>query len=486
MRIAATLLLALSASAAVEDPIDLRYGVSTERIDGEIWCSVAAEDAPLRPLLETLAERAGVTFQGIDRVPLDLRVSAYIERRPLSQAVTWILGSTGLRADRRLDAFTLRADARERADLWTEGQTAYLRALREWPNHAGAPRAVYGQALLERERGNSTAARAHFDRLVEGWPGSELVPEALRSTAELWQAEREWSYAAQRWSDLLRLEREHEYETLAYTELARCTALLGDSERALFMLDALEGISPAKGEDEAQGRLYIRARALVGARRFQHALEALDQADLSERSAAEEQDSFQVRALALEGIGREADASRAWLAFAQRAIGSDRESGLRRASELALESGDELSVLFIEQLAIKLDQAGVVDAAAREARRRLDLEDTTLVGVSALERLGRAERLVASGLTDEAHDVLESLHAQTSHFTEVDATRFLLAFSRTLATRAGVDAALEMMRDGIGSIEDPERRRSIYLLAAELLEAEERFDDAIEAYQGRL
>jgi tetratricopeptide (TPR) repeat protein len=482
----AALLLVLSAGPAVEDPLELRYGVSTEVIDGELWCSVAAEDAPLGPLLEALSERAGVTFQGVERLPSDLRVSAYLERRPLSQAVTWILGSAGLRADRRLDTFTLRADARERTDLLTEGQAAYLRALREWPNHEGAPRAVFGQALLEEDRGNSGAARAHYERLIEGWPSSDLVPEALRSCAELWQADREWSHAAQKWSDLLRLEREHEYETLAYTELARCTALLGDSERALFMLDALENLAPAEGEEDAQDRLYIRARALVGARRFHHALDALDEADLTERTAIEELDSFEIRALALEGIGRDADASRAWLAFAQRAIGSDREEGLRRAAELALGAGDELSVLFIEQLATKLGEDGVVEASAREARQRLDLEDTDLVGASALERLDRAERLLAGGLGDEAHDLLESIRAQSTRFSEVDATRFLLAFGRTLGERAGVDAALEMLREGIGSIQDAERRRSIYLLAAELLEAEERFDDAIEAYKGRL
>jgi hypothetical protein len=252
------------------------------------------------------------------------------------------------------------------------------------------------------------------------------------------------------------------------------------------MLDALENLAPAVGEEDAQDRLYIRARALVGARRFHHALDALDEADLTERTAVEELDSFEIRALALEGIGRDADASRAWLAFAQRAIGSEREEGLRRAAELALGAGDELSVLFIEQLATKLGEDGVVEASAREARQRLDLEDTDLVGASALERLDRAERLLAGGLGDEAHDLLESIHAQSTRFSEVDATRFLLAFGRTLGERAGVDAALEMLREGIGSIQDAERRRSIYLLAAELLEAEERFDDAIEAYKGRL
>lgn len=483
---AAALLLALAAGAGQDDPVDLRYGISAERIDGEIWCSIAAENAPLRPLLEILAERAGITIEGLERVPAEVRVSVFLERRPLPQAADWMLGSVGLRADRRRDTLTLRVEPREREDLWAEAQAAYFRALRRWPNHPGAPEAVVGQALLEEDRGNRVAARAHYDRLIEGWPDSQRVPDALKRSAELWAIDREWAFAAQKWSELLRLEREHAYEVLAYTELARCTALLGDAERALYMLDALENLSPAEGEAEIQDRLYIRARGLVGARRFHHALEALDEADLMERTPAEERESFQVRALALAGIGRDADASRAWLAFAQRSEGADRTRGLREAADLALGAGDELSVLFIEQLAAKLGQAGAVDSAAREARSRLELDDPMLAGTDSLQHLERAERLLAGGLVDEAHDLLESIHGPSARFSEADAVRFLVAFGRTLAAGAGADVAIDLLRERVEGIQDPEHRRVIYLLAAELLEAEERYEDAIEAYRGRL
>jgi hypothetical protein len=486
MKLLAVLLLSVTVQSGGDEILDLRYGVTVERSEDEIWCSVRAKDAPLRPLLETLAERAGLTIERADRIPADVLVTVELERRPLGQVTTWVLGSVGLRADRRLDTLTLRVDADTRDDLAMEAQTSYLRVLREHPNHPDADRAVLGQSLLEQERGNTAAARRHLDSLSEGYPESTLVPDALRRCAELWAADREWSFAAQKWAELLRLEREHAHELLAYRELARCTARLGDSARALHMLDALENLSPAENDVELQERLYIRARALVGVGRHHHALDALDEADRWERTEPQKVASLELRGRALAATGELVDASRAWLGFAELTIGTEREHGLRRAADLSLDAGDELGVLFIEQLATKLGAPGAVALAAREARTRLDLEPTALTQSSAIERLTRAERLLAAELFAEAADALDSIHAAAERFAEPERTRFALAFGRSLAGSAGADAALDLFREQLDGIRDEENRRRIYLLAAELLEAEDRGDEAIEAYRGRL
>jgi tetratricopeptide (TPR) repeat protein len=485
VRVLALILLAAAAPQS-DDLLDLRYGVSVEREDGEIWCTIRANDAPLRPLLQTLAERAGLTVEGAQRIPAEVRVTVELERRPLHQTTAWVLGSVGLRADRRLDTLSLRVDADGREDLWTEAQTSYLRVLREHPNYDGADRIVLGQALLEEERGNPSAARRHLDALSEAYPESTLVPDVLRRCAESWAAEREWSFAATKWSELLRLEREHTHELVAYRELARCTARLGDSARALHMLDALENLSPAQNDVELQDRLYIRARALVGVGRHHHALESLDEADRWERTEPQKLASLELRAKALAATGELVDASRAWLGFAELALGAEREQGLRRAADLALEAGDELGVLFIERLAVKLGADRSVAAAAREARTRLDLEPATLTQASAIERLARAERLLAAELFEEAAATLDSIRSAAERFGEPERTRFTLAFGRSLAGSAGVDAALDLFREHLEWIHDAENRRRIYLLAAELLEAEDRMDEAIEAYRGRL
>ncbi len=486
MEMLVTLLLALSAQADDEALLDLRYGVSVERSEGEVLCTIRASDAPLRPLLETLAQHAGLELEGADRIPDEVRVSVELERRPLRQTTAWVLGSVGLRAERRLDTLMLRVDAEERSDLWTEAQTSYLRALREHPNHFDADRAVLGQSLLEEDRGNPPAARRHLDGLIEAYPESPLVPDALRRCAELWAADREWGFAAQKWAELLRLEREHAHELVAYGELARCTALLGDAARALHMLDALENLSPAEDDVELQKRLYIRARALVGLGRNHHALEALDRADRWERTGPQMLSSMELRGRALAATGEPGDASRAWLSYAELASDAERERGLRRAAELALEAGDEIGVLFIEQLASKMGAGEATAPSAREARARLDLEPTALTQTTAIERLARAERLLAAGLFAEAATLLDSIHAASERFAEPERTRFTLAFGRSLAGSAGTDAALEMFREQLEWIHDAENRRRVYLLAAELLEAENRMDEVIDAYQGRL
>jgi hypothetical protein len=463
---------------------ELRFGTQAEVVDGEVWVTVRTEEAPLGLLLAELGREAQVEFEGLERLPPALRVSADLEHRPLRQVVGWILGSVGLRADRRMDTFTLHVDADTREDLQAQAQIEYLRTLREFPNHPLADRALYGQALLEEDRGEPGTARAHYDALVEAYPESELVGEALKRCAELFAADRDWSRSAQKWAQLLRLEQETEFEILAYEQLALCTAQLGDAERALYMLDALDESAPAR-EDGRQERLYIRARALVGQGQHHRALEALAEADESERSRAQQLDSHELRARALGGLEEHGAASRSWLAYCEVAAGDDLARGLQQAATSALLAGDELAVLFIERLATRRGVEGVVAEQAREARTRLDLLSGRLSGQVDVERLARAERLLAAGLFAEASELLADLSANAHLFEEDERARFVLAYGRALGA-GGSEAALAFLKEQLASLTEVEHRTEVYLLAAELLEAEGRMDEAIEAYQGRL
>ena len=463
---------------------DLRFGTSAELVDGEVWVSVRTADAPLALLLAELGREAEVEFAGLERLPSALRVSADLEHRPLRQVVTWILGSVGLRADRRMDTFTLHVDADTRSDLQAQAETEYLRTLLEFPNHPLADRALFGQGMLLEDRGEPEAARAHYEGLVEAYSESELVDDALKRCAELHAAEREWTLAAQKWAQLLRLEGQDDFEILAYEQLARCTAQLGDAERALYMLDALEGLAPAE-EDQRQARLYVRARALVGQRQHHRALEALAEADESERSHQEQLDSHELRARALGGLDEHGAASRSWLAYCELAAGPDLAQGLQQAAASALSAGDELAVLFIERLAAKRGIEGVVAEEAREARTRLDLLSGRLSGQADVERLARAERLLAAGLHAEAGELLADLALRAQLFEEDERARFVLAYGRTLGA-GGSEAAIAFFKEQVPALTELEHRTAVYLLAAELLEAEGHIDQAIEAYQGRL
>lgn len=464
--------------------VERRFGTRAELVDGEVWVSVRTEDAPLALLLEELGREARIEFAGLERLPSALRVSADLEHRPLRQAVTWILGSVGLRADRRMDTFTLHVDTDTRADLQAQAETEYLRTLLEFPNHPLADRALFGQGLLEEDRGEPQAARERYEGLVEAYPESELVDDALKHCAELYAAQREWNLAAQKWAQLLRLERQDEFEILAYEQLALCTAQLGDAERALYMLDALEDLAPAE-EGQSQARLYVRARALVGQRQHHRALEALAQADEGERSREQRLDSHELRARALAGLEEHGAASRSWLAYCEVADGADLAHGLQQAAASALQAGDELAVLFIERLAAKRGIEGVVAEEAREARTRLDLLSGRLSGQADVERLARAERLLAAGLHAEAGELLADLASRAQLFEEDERARFVLAYGRVLGA-GGSQAAIAFFREQLPALAELEHRTAVYLLAAELLEAEGHIDQAIEAYQGRL
>jgi hypothetical protein len=140
-------------------------------------------------------------------------------------------------------------------------------------------------------------------------------------------------------------------------------------------------------------------------------------------------------------------------------------------------------MLFIERLATKHGLAAAVEDAAREARVRLDLVPTGLAEQAEVERLARAERLLHAGLDDEAQAVLEGLMPALERFGQDERTRFVLSYGRALGS---ADAAVIFFRQRLGSLADPDHRRQVYLLAAELFEAEGRIDEAIEAYQGRL
>jgi hypothetical protein len=100
-------------------------------------------------------------------------------------------------------------------------------------------------------------------------------------------------------------------------------------------------------------------------------------------------------------------------------------------------------------------------------------------------RVDEAERLVATGLNTEAFDLLRPV-AKLSHALEPEThTKFCLAYARALAAEVGLESALASLRDALPTISDAEARRKVYVLAGELLEHDNRLDDAIEAYQGR-
>lgn len=481
LALVAALALALPQSRAS------RHSIEVTRRDGEAFCTIKADNAPIHAVLVELADRAGLSLDGFDTAWNRTLVSADLRDRPLRQALDYLMGSVGIEADVRQGAIFLRAGLEGSADagaLHDAALAEYLGALREFPDHALAPEAERSQAWIEERRGRRAAARAHYEQLFERYPDSELVHEARFRAGELLMLDGAWQDAANRLSELLRSDRPHDYEARARLELAWCVAQLGQFERALYMIDALDAIEAASSRADELRRKQVRVRCLAGLGEGRKALALLDELDSRLVTSADKRDSLELRAIACSADGRRADAARAWLAYAQLVDGPLKERALRESATLALAEGDELGALFVAQAA---RAAGIeLGGIEREARTGLGLDDPRLARTAPIERLERAERLVASGMTKEAVATLRALQPQLAGLDEATRTRLALALGRALCAEYGIEIALAHFRQELENLRDPELRRGIYVLAGELLEDAGRIDEAIEAYQGRI
>lgn len=464
----------------------IRWRVSVEDDDGDLLCTVHADQDSLLDVLREIARQSNLSLDGVEASWSKTLVSADLERRPLRQVLNFVLGSVGLRGELRQGAIYLREGEENLAvadELYESALASYLRTLRDFPNHSLADDALRSQARIEERRGHVSAARAHYEALIERQPDSDLVPEAMYKSGVLSMREGAWQDAAQRLSDLLRLEVDHDYEAPGRLELAYCVAELGEYERALYMIDALEGIAPPQTPEEERRRAYVRIRAMAGLGQGKQALALLDDVDRRLGFANSKRESLALRAAAAEAAGQLEESARAWLAYGRIAEGAERVRAVTRAARMAADGGDELTALFIIQLA-KREGVELTDLS-REVRQRLALDEMEL-STTTVQRLARAERQFTATQTADALKTLQSIEPLVPQLSAEDRLRFAKVHARTLAAELGVDAGVSSLRSTLPSFDDASARRELYLLAGDLLEQEGRLDDAIEAYQGRL
>jgi tetratricopeptide (TPR) repeat protein len=465
----------------------VRHELTVSEREGERFCTIHADNALLHDVLRDLAEQAHISVDGLDASTRRTLVSVDLRERPLRQAVTFIAGSVGLEAEVRQGILVLRPGLEDSTDpaLLRDAALAVSGAtLRDFPDHALAPEALRNQAILDERQGRPASARARYDQLVERYPDCALSTDALFSAGELLMREEAWQDAADRFSELLRSEREHDLEVPARLELAWCIARLGQHERALYMMDALDSIDAAASRSEELRRAQVRVRALAGLGRGDAALKLLDDVDARLTTPADRAESLELRALACAAAGRRGDAARAWLGFAQLCEGPRKELALQEAATHALAANDEVGALFVAQSAHK---HGIeLESVKREARAALTLDDPTPATTGPATTLERAERLCDGGSTAEALKLLATLQSAAATFDESTRARFARCHVRAVAREVGIDTALTYLREQLALLSEPELRRGLYILAGELLERAGRIDEAIEAYRGRI
>jgi hypothetical protein len=187
-----------------------------------------------------------------------------------------------------------------------------------------------------------------------------------------------------------------------------------------------------------------------------------------------------------EAVGDPAVAGRAWMAVAEASTGADREEALVRSAELALEAGEPLVAILVQESAVHENAAADtqtrLDVLAQRAREELDID---VQPVTPASRAERGSELIRAGLHAEALQLLDPLLAVES-LTQTERTSVLLDVGRCVEALHGKQQTIALLREWLPKLEDAAERTRVYVFAADLLERFDDLDGAAAALQGRL
>lgn len=475
------------------------YEVLVEEVSGDELCSVRAREASLHDLVAEIAKQASRSVSGIELAGADQRVTVRLDARPLDQALHYVLGCVGFRAEVTSRNIYVRPELPpfpSEQDLLGAADLAYQRALSFHPTSSRGDRAELALARIQDRLGQPALAAGHYDVLLDNYPGSKLTEVALWEAAELLKRERDWDGAAVKYRGLIELEREdldfehvlreNEHAIEARLNLARCTAQLGNFERAIFGLNDLDNLSPPIEPEERGRRNYVRARALIAKGDNIEALRLLQRADTRRAAGDHPGERIELLALALTREGRTSDASLAWLEYSRSAKGKAQRDALHHAAELAIEAGDHLGALMICRQARADGHGQALAVLENQARAELDFVENDLLQIGFSQRIDRAAELVSQ---DQLHAAYVELHAVLNRVGDMSSDElasFTLSYGRALEAETGIDACVRFLREVLPLQSDLEHRKDAYRLAATLFEKNEMFDRAIDALGGKL
>ncbi len=495
--------LALQEEAAAPR-FNLTPRTSTARVDGlpgAETLTIAANEAEFDAVIMQIARASQREVKGLDVLSRHPRVTANLAGADLRDSLRWIGGLVGMRITLSASAINVAEDLPlypERKDLFQRASELYSVALRDHSDSRFAPRAHWTRAVIESETpGRDREAAELFDGIVEKYPESDLVPDALLEAGQLFGRANDWGNAAARFDALCAEPREHGHGVTARRLLADAHTRLAagatnpvvageNARRALGVLDALDDHHMTRDADERRRRALIRSRAESLAGDPVSALKALDIAETHSEQGHKDPEIARLRALAFESSGRHADACRAWLRLSTFVDGAARESSYERAAAAANAGREHLAAIAIWT---KADGEGLGDSVKRHADAAyiaLDLAPPRVSLFGDSERLARAEGFVRREMYDEAIEALRPIFERRSVLERDEHSRLAFAYSHALAREQQVDEAMLVLRQSASEMTRPADRRELYLFAARVLEEAGEIDRAIAALEGRL
>ena len=462
--------------------------VSTRRLDGELLVSVTAADKPLDRVIAEVADEAGLALSGFDGRRQRL-VTVELHDRPLDMVLEFVLGSVGLEFELEGNHLAvLGHEGADRATLLRSAKRSYQRALNTFPSHTEAPRAYLSQAWIAEHEGDLGSAIRLYQTIPTAYPNYPQLAAAQFHTGRLKEELGNWRDAVQHYDIVSELRTDHDFHGDVRLGQARCKIALGDPAGAIYLLQSLELASPAFDDEEAAGRILVRAKAHNALRDYQATLADLDQIDQLRSYLVTTADYLRCTAVALEGLGLYGPAGRAWLALAERTDGTDRLTAVELAIELFLDADDDTSALYAARFGRELGGTPKLEALEDVVAARLGLdtlgEESPEVTDAPLGRLEQAREAWNRDDLAGAYTALSPLITDPRGLTESDHTDALGLWARCLEQLEGLEVALGVLRDARPELEALENRMRLDVLAAELYEAHGMFDEAVDAYGG--
>jgi tetratricopeptide (TPR) repeat protein len=487
----AILLTALSPLLAPQE----RISVEISRENGDVYCDVRADDAPLRQIMQSLCSALDLELGGFESVDLDdaegsPAVSVYLRHRPLNVVVDYILGAAGLAGSLgagRIDVANASPPFPSRDELLQVAEIAFLEALQQFPDGARTDETRAALADVAIQRGEPAKAARHYELLIATGPDRPEHLETRMKAGRLFVELQEWGRAMPLFRFVAESQAQIELVVEARRELARCILMRGESAQALHMLRALEHLLPPVDDRDAAQRLILMARAEVRLERPVDALQSLERARRLGPQYVDELEVMDLRARALELKDRPVEAALAWLHFSRGRSDKEKREALVRAAQIALSTeGEELFVIFLHKHAENEGLGAALVPYVNEARARLGLGTETYTGASLTIRLLGGVQYVDAGLEDEAARAFESIAPQFNKLSVSERVTFALTYAPLLEHQQGVSYAIDLLRNVVRTLESVDDRSRLYVLAGEIYERNERFDDAAAAYGGRL
>ncbi len=462
---------------------------------------VVATRLSLDALLRRVARDCNRKLVGLDMLSREPEVTVKLVDTDLRDALRWIGGSVGLQISVTTSEIKVSEDISPyptRGELYERAYGGYFRALADYPKSPLAPSAAWNRAKIDESTPSRAleAARA-YDDIVERFPKSDLIPDAMLRAGKLFGEANAWDEAAARFDALAGLKTKNDHSIVArrlladaHTRIASAaknkTVARESARRAILVLDALDDLEETQDPADRRARYMVRSRAHSLAGEPVQAMRCLDRAIEYSQYGDSDPELAELRALAFARAERYADAVRAWLFHASLMEGEARMESYVHAAESSNGGRQYLATIAIAKTAANEGFAEALAPYRDAALVALDMEPERIDLFGDNERIQRGERLARRGMNAEAIEALRPIFARSNALEDDTRLRLASALAEALVDEKEIDEAMLVLRTTVETLPRTQQRQSIYQLAATLLERAGEIERAIAALEGRL